>query len=398
MLIPIDKLMMRHSSSIYQKFTKFMKVAASVQPRSTGFVMMSKRHQYTFAISRQLPDSFPEAVSMEDSSGATEVTIDMERAKEQHATYLYALRHCVPVLELPVASRSTSTLRGIDVERKTEEDSEVKLAEPTKSSNDDDDNIIDSNVILPNEYPDGAFVEDTVIAIGKSALITRLGHPSRRGEGDAISATLKQLGMEVLNMNDYHNSTDWIYGRGQSQVTGSTVDSAPVIDGELATVDGGDVLYTERHIFVGLSDRTNIEGALFIRQYFSSYEVIVVPKISLDPDVKLSHPMPLHLKSAVTHIDSYTLLAPTGPYGDRLLEAMNVEGFGYKVYRIPDLLSCNVISCNGQVIVQDTSCKESQEILLDAVMQSDQDLIRVDTSELAKKDAALTCCSILLEV
>ena len=260
-----------------------------------------------------------------------------------------------------------------------------------------DDNI-DSNVVLLNDYPDCAFVEDTVIAIGQYALITRMGHVSRRGEGDAISTTLQQLGMKVLNMNDYYNATDWTYGRGKHHRTGSAVDSAPVIDGELATVDGGDVIYTERHIYVGLSDRTNIEGAMFIRQFFSSYDVIVVPKISLDPNITLTHPMPLHLKSAVTHIDSHTLLFPTGPYGDYLEEAMNVEEFGYKVYRIPDLLSCNVISCNGQVIVQDTLCKESQEILHEAVRESDQDLIRVDTSELAKKDAALTCCSVLLEV
>lgn len=373
--------------------------------KSTNYTttISSRRHRYTLAIARQLPDSFPNAISMDENSNDVSAAIDMNRARMQHKRYVKALRQCVPVLELPVALRSTTALASsstnlhdIGVERNDDEQIDERTKTPLNMNNDNDS--INSNDALPNDYPDCAFVEDTVIAIGQYALITRMGHVSRRGEGDAISTTLRQLGMEVLNMNDYYNVTDWIYGRGKHRITGSTGDSAPVIDGEIATVDGGDVLYTDRHIYVGLSDRTNIEGARFIRQFFSSYNVIVVPQISLDATIKLPHPMPLHLKSAVTHIDSYTLLLPTGPYGDYLEEAMNVEEFGYKVYRVPDLLSCNVISCNGQVIVQDSLCKESQEILHNAVMESDQDLIRVDTSELAKKDAALTCCSVLLEV
>ena len=382
---------MSRYASICQKWTKSIIYTSSVQPRCTIHVVIRKRYKYTIAIARQLPDSFPNALSMDDSLDDVKI-IDMNRAKDQHEMYIHSLRQCVPVLELPVASRSSSLLLTSNLGGRNDNETtstELSKISPTNYNTDYD-------VALPNDYPDCAFVEDTVLAIGQQALITRMGHISRRGEGDAISTILQQLGMEVLDMNDYYNLTDWIYGRGNSHISGSAVASKPVIDGELATVDGGDVLYTERHIFVGLSDRTNIEGAMFIRQYFSSYEVIVVPKI--DPDIKLTHPMPLHLKSAVTHIDSHTLIAPTGPYGDYLVDTMNVEEFGYKVHRIPDLLSCNVISCNGHVIVQDTLCKESQERLVEAVMESDQDLIRVDTSELAKKDAALTCCSVLLEV
>ena len=391
--------------TIGQMLMKSIYRATTSQPRHFFEVTMRRRrYQYTLAIARQLPDSFPNAVSMDEKSDNPSTTIDMDRARKQHRKYLKALRQVLPVLELPVAVRSvpssstSMTLHDTASNLGRSDDEPVDETSKKPSSANKNDGSIDSNSVLSNEYPDCAFVEDTVIAIGKYALITRMGHTSRRGEGDSVSTALLQLGMEVLNMNDYHNATDWIYGRGKRNVTGGTVDTSPVIDGDLATVDGGDVLYTERHIYVGLSDRTNIEGAMFIRQFFSSYDVIVVPQISLDPNTKLTHPIPLHLKSAVTHIDSYTLLLPTGPYGDYLVEAMNVEEFAYKVHRVPDLLSCNVISCNGHVIVQDTLCKRSQEILFDAVMESDQDLVRVDTSELAKKDAALTCCSVLLEV
>jgi dimethylargininase len=383
-------------------FTAFV-----LQPRrdTCHISLIGQRYKYTFAIARELPDSFPNAVSMDDSNlDDDRAKIDMRLAREQHEVYIQALRQCVPVLLLPVATRSSPSLSvssntdDMHVERNDKETTSMDLSKICHDDDEDNKNINPDEVVPTNEYPDCAFVEDTVIAIKHQALITRMGHESRRGEGDAISSILQQLGMEVLDMNEYYNTTDWIYGRGYSHRTGSTVTSPPVIDGELATVDGGDVLFTERHIYVGLSDRTNMEGARFIREYFSSYEVIVVPQMPLDPNINLPHPMPLHLKSAVTHIDSYTLLLPTGPYGDYLEEAMNIEEFAYKVHRVPNLLSCNVVSCNGQVIVQDAFCKQSQEILFEAVMDSDQDLIRVDTSELAKKDAALTCGSVLLQV
>jgi dimethylargininase len=337
------------------------------------------RYRHTIAIARQLPDSFQHAISMQNDQTSEDGIIDFARAKQQHESYIVALRQCLPVLELPVLQSSLASKHESD-----ETNIGTTIRNDHESSN--------TNIQVQNDYPDSAFVEDTAIVIGEFALVTRLGHPSRRGECDTIHNTLKQLGMHVLNMNHYYNSTDWIYGsRG-------TISGSSSIPGELAIVDGGDVLYTGRHIFVGLSNRTNMEGATFIKQFFSSYDVIVVPPIQIDPAIKLPHTKPLHLKSAVTHIDEATLLAPIGPYGDELLAAMNVEEFGYKVYRIPDLLSCNAITCNGQVIVQDTICEKSHEILYNAVMNSDQDLIRVDTSELAKKDAALTCCSILLEI
>jgi dimethylargininase len=332
---------------------------------------------HTIAIARQLPDSFQNAISIHDNESSEDGMIDMVRARQQHETYIMALRQCVTVLELPALQQSAYG----------DEFDETNIGTTTQS----DENGSKNNLQVQNDYPDCAFVEDTAIAIGDFALITRLGHPSRRGESDTIHNILQQLGMNVVNMNHFHNSIDWMYG---------TRDKTTIVNkqGEMAMVDGGDVLYTERHIFVGLSNRTNMEGATFIKRYFSSYDVIIVPPIKIDPAIKLPHPIPLHLKSAVTHIDAATLLAPIGPYGDRLLEVMNVEELGYKVYRLPDLLSCNAVTCNGQVIVQDTLCENSHEILYNAVMDSDQDLIRVDTSELAKKDAALTCCSIILEI
>lgn len=212
------------------------------------------------------------------------------------------------------------------------------------------------------EFPDCCFVEDTVVAINDTALVMNMGHESRRGEVESIACVLNKLpGINrVVDMKSLN---------------------------ETATCDGGDVLFTGRHVFVGLSDRTNKEGVEVLRNVFTKYEVVPVPVVGA-----------LHLKSLVTHMDSYTLVAPTGALGDGLLQEMQAAKRGYEVIRLPNLLACNVVAVNGTIIAQDVACKDSKRKLREAAEESNLRIEFVDTSELAKVDAALTCCSVLLDV
>jgi dimethylargininase len=201
-------------------------------------------------------------------------------------------------------------------------------------------------------------------------------------------------------------------------------------DDDVAYCDGGDVMYTGRHLFVGLSGRTNDKGFQFLQRVFGEkVEVVAVPPVIQGRDV-------LHLKSAgeysfcfvcdigwvndylwqsfvlnlveqlyisnhheytVTHLDEETILAPTGPIGDTLLQAMLTEERGYTSIRLPDILSCNAVTINGHVLAQD-ACEVSKELIEKACAERGLGLTFVDTSELAKKDAALTCCSVLLSL
>jgi len=305
--------------------------------RETVSTTTKKRRFYRLAIARELPDSFTDAVVMERASPSSsppppasppghnqrhpnddeQLPLCMERARQQHAQYVTALRKIVPVLSLPP---------------------------------------------LEN-HPDCSFVEDTVVAIHQRAVITRMGHASRRGEVDSIRTVLEQLGMKVVDMRESSHDT--------------------------ATCDGGDVLFTGQHLFVGLSNRTSAQGAQFLANAFSDQDTIVVPPVIQGDQV-------LHLKSAVTHMDECTLVAPSGSAGDQVLGAMQAVERGYEVIRVPDMLACNLVSCNGRLLVQDTSCCESRQTLEQAANDRGMELIFVDTSELAKKDAALTCCSVLL--
>lgn len=283
----------------------------------------NSRSRHTMAIARDIPDSFVNAVVAH--SADQDATVSIALARKQHHDYLSHLRRHIPTLCHP----------------------------PMES------------------HPDCLFVEDTVVAIGDTAVITRMGHASRRGEVDSIKDALQQLGMR----NVYDMREDGGNGDG-------------------ALCDGGDVMYTGRHLFVGMSDRTNTHGFQFLRDVFVSHGMVAENVVPVPPVVAGKEV--LHLKSAATHIDEHTLLAPEGKAGDSVLQAMRATERGYNAIRLPDILSCNAVVVNGHVLAQKSSCEESKTRIEQACRERNLGLTFVDTSELAKKDGALTCCSVLL--
>ena len=279
---------------------------------------LGRQQQFNFAISRDVPASFPEALT--HYAQGTE-PIHLERARRQHETYVSTLREFVPTLCLPPL----------------------------------------------DEHADSVFVEDTVVAIGKTAVITNPGHVTRQGEVDTIQDVLSRLGMNVLDMrSDFGDKS------------------------ELALCDGGDVLYTGRHLFVGLSKRTNRQAVEVLSQAFDGVtQTIAVP---MDGDEAL------HLKSVVTHMDSRTIVVPAETWVDDWLHNMSVTELGYDVIRVPQVEACNIVTVNQGVLAQDVECDESRTLLYDAAIERNLQLKFVNTSEMAKCDGALTCCSVLLSL
>src|SRR6478752_2350201 len=90
-----------------------------------------------------------------------------------------------------------------------------------------------SLVRLPPDprHPDSTFVEDTAVVTSRGAILTRPGAASRAGEVAAVRAVLGA----------------WF--------------PAPAEIAAPGTVDGGDVCEAGDHFFIGLSGRTNPEGA-----------------------------------------------------------------------------------------------------------------------------------------
>lgn len=149
------------------------------------------------AIVRTLGPAFRDALGQDPS-----VAIDLDLALLQHAGYVRALRQL-----------------GADV-----------------------------TVLFDGGFPDGCFVEDTAVIIGKNALITRPGAESRRPETGTIAASLEAMGL------------------------GLTVMADP------ALLDGGDVLKVGRRVFVGRSGRTNEAGIETLRAFVHdlSHELVVL--------------------------------------------------------------------------------------------------------------------------
>ncbi|CAB4040025.1 Hypothetical predicted protein [Paramuricea clavata] len=97
-----------------------------------------------------------------------------------------------------------------------------------------------------DKSPDCVFIEDAAVVCDDTALITRPGHASRRGETVAVRKTLEKLGLKIIDMTDP------------------------------ALLDGGDVLFTGQELFVGLTSRTNKEGVESLAKAFPKYPVTAI--------------------------------------------------------------------------------------------------------------------------
>jgi dimethylargininase len=204
---------------------------------------------------------------------------------------------------------------------------------------------------LPEEpdQPDSVFIEDTAIVVDECAVITRPGAPSRRGEiagvADALSPYRRLFHIE-----------------------------AP------GTLDGGDVLRVGRRFYVGLSTRSNADGARQLADALSAAGYVVETAAVRDC---------LHLKTAVSALpDERLLLDP------RCVDATAFHGAEWiAVDRAEAAVGANVLVVDHTVVVPTAAPRTA-----DLLRREGYDVETVDASELAKAEGGLTCCSLLLHV
>ncbi|CAM9480004.1 unnamed protein product [Pylaiella littoralis] len=231
--------------------------------------------------------------------------------------------------------------------------------------------IVDSVETLPavEAHPDCPFVEDAVVYARGIAVTLRQGHESRRGEVDAVREALT------------------------SRPALKCVQTVDMEDPE-ARCDGGDVLFTGRHMFVGISERTNQAGAAALAKAFgASLPVIPVPVTGA-----------LHLKSLVSMIKPGVFLFAKNDAGTEVVARMAAEvgATAYKAIGVPDQTSANVVSVvhKGKwrgALIQGGRCDESRWLIRKCFTEKEQaQVLEIDYSEMCKPDAALTCCSVLL--
>lgn len=197
-------------------------------------------------------------------------------------------------------------------------------------------------------YPDSTFVEDTAILTGGVAILTRPGAPSREGEVAGIEEALS------------------LFFSGFARI------AAP------GTVDGGDVCEAGDHVFIGVSQRTNPEGARQLARYLAgaglTSEVIDIRAV----------PGILHLKSGIAWLDGRRLVVIDALADDPAFQ-------GWELVRVApeEAYAANLVPINGSVLVADGYPRLAQ-----ALRDLGQRLVPLDMSEFRKMDGGLSCLSL----
>jgi dimethylargininase len=197
-------------------------------------------------------------------------------------------------------------------------------------------------------YPDSTFVEDVAILTEHAAILTRPGAPSREGEVASMQDVLAQ----------FYPQLDAITAPG--------------------TLDGGDICEAGAHFFIGISERTNEEGArqlteLLARQGYTSSCV----------DIRRT-PGILHLKSGIAYLGDNRMvvidaLADHPAFrGCELVRVQPGEEYAANCVRVNDrvLLAAGFAAC--EATLRGLGCSP----------------IVLDMSEFQKMDGGLSCLSL----
>ena len=200
-------------------------------------------------------------------------------------------------------------------------------------------------LLINVEHGDGCFIEDNAIVCDEVAILTSMGAAHRRGETTAMAPVLAQYRRVERVADD-------------------------------ARVEGGDVLRIDRHIFVGRSARTDQRGIDELRQMLEPLYYRVTAVHVADG---------LHLKTAVTALDSSTLLANS--------EWVDMSAFNdFDVIDIhPDEPTAGNVLLIGDAIVMHSGHTRT----VARVRARFPRVETVDISEFAKADGGLTCLSLI---
>jgi len=205
---------------------------------------------------------------------------------------------------------------------------------------------LDVTILPPeNDYPDSTFVEDAALLIPECAIITMPGDPSRRGETDSIR--------EIIGK--FYNTIE------QACLPG--------------TVDAGDIMMVDKHFYIGLSERTNIDGANQI--------ISILNKYGMSGSTLEVGDM-LHLKSGVNYLEN-NIIAVTKD----LWNHPDLKNFDFVKVDDDEAYAANCLWLNGKVIVADGFPK-----ILESLKIRGLEILTLSVSEFQKLDGGLSCLSL----
>ena len=195
------------------------------------------------------------------------------------------------------------------------------------------------------EFPDSTFVEDTAVLTSEFAVVSNPGADSRNGEITEMEAVLK----------DFYEKIYYIKAPG--------------------TLDGGDVLQADNHFYIGISERTNEEGARQLKEIVESegYKGTIVPLEKF-----------FHLKTGIAYLGNNLIVA-----AGEFLDHPEFEQYDKLTVSAEDEYSANCIRVNDYVIIP-KGYEETKRKMNEAGYKT----IELEMSEFQKQDGGLSCLSL----
>jgi dimethylargininase len=205
-------------------------------------------------------------------------------------------------------------------------------------------------VRLPEDpaHPDATFVEDTAILSARCNVLARPGAPSRAGEIASTRSALSAFAIE------------------------------PQAIEPPGSMDGGDICEAGDHFFIGVSQRTNWEGAAQLAAFLTK-----AGYTSACMDIR-AVPGILHLKSGIASLDDERIVAI-----DSLVDHPALKGF--ELVRVPpgEDYAANCVRVNDHVLMAAGFRRMEQTL-----ERLGCDVIVLGMSEFQKMDGGLSCLSL----
>ncbi len=202
------------------------------------------------------------------------------------------------------------------------------------------------NLLEPLEkYPDSIFVEDPALIYKSNIIILNPFDQTRNGEKDIIKEEIKHLFDNILLV-------------------------------ENGFVEGGDILNLNNHFIIGLSNRTNKEGAENLSN--------ILKKLGATVDVCMTPDNILHFKSECSVIDDDVILVS---YKMAKLDYLKSN---YDLIELPigEEGASNSLRINDKLLLPDGFIRAEE------ILSKKYNIIKVKVNEIAKVDAGLSCMSL----
>jgi dimethylargininase len=202
------------------------------------------------------------------------------------------------------------------------------------------------------EYPDATFVEDTAIVTARGAILTRPGARSREGEVRSMARCLWHFYAQLPAI------------------------AAP------GTVDGGDVCEADGHFLVGVSARTNAEGARQLAEHLGR-----LGYTSSTIDIR-SIPTLLHLKSGIAYLGE-GLWGGDGAIAETLRSQSGIDVRDLILVPASEAYAANCVRVNDAILVA-----AGYPELSAALGERGRRVLHLEMSEFRKMDGGLSCLSL----